>query len=173
MPDGALGEDAVLVKRDELAERFGRKLVQKNYAGWPIAFEDAMRDEPVRRAFLLHLLGRLAEGERLGLREHVCQQHIVVTADRIERLRERDEVARDEFSSLMDQLVERMLAVGSRLAPINCAGLIIHMRAVECDVLSIALHRQLLQIRGETLQVLLVGEHAGSLRAEEISVPDG
>src|SRR5580658_2745248 len=160
VPDRALGEDAVLVKRNELAERFGRELVQKNYVGWPIAFEDAMRDEPVRRAFFFHLLGRLAEGESFGLREHICEQHVVVATDWIERLRERDEVARNEFSSLMDQLVERMLAVGSRLAPTNRAGLVVHVSAVERDVLAVALHCQLLQIRREALQVLLVGKHA-------------
>ncbi len=91
----------------------------------------------------------------------------------MQRLRERDEVARDEFRSLVNQLVERMLAIGSRLAPINCAGLVVHVSAVERDVLAVALHRQLLQIRRETLQVLLVGKDAGSLRAEKVAVPDG
>jgi len=38
-------------------------------------------------------------------------------AEGIERLGKRDEVARDQLGPLMDQLVERMLAIGARLSP--------------------------------------------------------
>ena len=40
-------------------------------------------------------------------------------------------------------------------------------------MLAVALHRQLLQIRRKSLQVLLVGQDSHGLRAEEIVVPDG
>ena len=72
-------------------------------------------------------------------------------AQRIERLRERDEVARDEPRALMDQLIERVLAVGSRLAPIDGAGLIIDPLPIQGDMLAVALHRQLLQIGRESV----------------------
>jgi hypothetical protein len=36
--------------------------------------------------FCLHLLGRLAEGQCLGLREDIRQQHVVVPAERRERV---------------------------------------------------------------------------------------
>ena len=39
-------------------------------------------------------------------------------------------------------------------------------------VLAVALHRELLQVRGEASQVLVVGQHRSGLRAEEIAVPD-
>ena len=39
-------------------------------------------------------------------------------------------------------------------------------------MLAVALHRQLLQIGREALQVLLVGQHRDRLRAEEVVVPD-
>ena len=65
-----------------------------------------------------------------------------------------------------------MLPVGARLAPENRSGLIIHDRAVERDVLAVGLHRELLQVRREALQVLFVGEHADRLRAEKVVVPD-
>ena len=65
----------------------------------------------------LTLLGRLAEGHGLGLGEHVCQQHVVVPAEGIERPAERDEVARDEPGPLMNQLVEGVLAVGLPARP--------------------------------------------------------
>src|ERR1700752_376802 len=76
-------------------------------------------------------------------------------AQRIERLREGDEIARDQSSTLMYQLVERVLPVRSRLAPVDSAGLIRDFCSVERNVLAVALHRQLLQICREPLQVLL------------------
>ena len=49
----------------------------------------------------------------------------------------RDEVARHQLGALMDQLVERMLAVGARLTPDDRAGLVIHRIAVAIDVLAV------------------------------------
>ena len=43
---------------------------------------------------------------------------------------------------------------------------------LERDVLAVALHRQLLEIGRESLQVLLVRQHGDRLGAEEIVVPD-
>ena len=124
------------------------------------------------RPFRLHLLGRLAERQRLGLGEDVGQQHVVVPAERVERVAEGDEVARDQLRPLMDQLIKRVLAVGARLAPVDRPGLVIDFGPVERDVLAVALHRQLLEVGREALQVLLVGQNGDGLRAEEIAVPD-
>ena len=72
----------------------------------------------------------------------------------------------------MDQLVERVLAIGARLAPVNRTGLVVNLLPVERDVFAVALHRQLLQVGRKPLQVLLVRQHRDGLRAEEIVVPD-
>src|SRR5258705_13556997 len=94
-------------------------------------------------------------------------------AKRIERLVKRDEVTGDEPRSLVNQLIEGMLAVGSRFAPINGTRIVAGFVPVESNVLAVALHRQLLQISRESLQVLLVGQHRDGLRAEEIVGPKG
>src|SRR6266851_2384902 len=60
--------------------------------------------------------GTSQSGERFALREHVRQQHVVLLAQRVQRLAERDEVARDQPGSLMDQLIKGVLAVGAGLA---------------------------------------------------------
>src|SRR5450755_42262 len=117
LPDGALGEDAVLVERDEFAERFGSELVEEDSVRRAVAFEDAMRNEPRGSAFSLDLLGGLAESESFGLGENVGQKHVVMMAERIQRFVEGDKIAGDVLRSLMDQLVEGMLAVGAGLAP--------------------------------------------------------
>ena len=90
VPEHALGEDGMLVKRDQLAQYFRRKLVSQNCVRWPVAFEDPVWHQPVRRAFRLHLLRRFAEGKRLGLGENIGHQDIVMAAQLIQRLGERN-----------------------------------------------------------------------------------
>ena len=72
----------------------------------------------------------------------------------------------------MNQLIERMLAVGAGFAPVNRPGLVIHIFAVERDVLAIALHRQLLKICGKAFQVLFVGQNRHRLRAKKVVIPN-
>ena len=131
-----------------------------------------MRRQPIRRLLSLHLLQRFAERQRFGLRENVRHQYVVMASQRIERLRKRQEIARNQPRPLMNQLVERVLPVGARLAPINRPGLVIHRGPIERYMLTVALHGQLLQIRREALQILLVGQHRDRLRAEKVGVPD-
>ena len=123
-------------------------------------------------AFGFHLFRRFAERQRLGLRKHVRHQHVVMRPERRKRLRERNEIARNQPGALMDQLIKRVLAIGARLAPVNRAGRARHAFAVERRGFAVALHRQLLQVRREALQVLLVRQHRHALRAEEIRVPN-
>src|SRR5262245_17039064 len=108
-----------------------------------------MRNESFRSAFRRDLLTRLSEGQRLGLRKHIRQQDVVVATERIEWLRERDEIAGNETGSLMNQLVERMLPVGARLAPVDGTRGVVDVIPFPRDVLPVALHRQLLQVCGE------------------------
>ena len=96
-------------------------------------------------------LGGLAEGQRLGLGEDVGHQHVVMPAERVQGLGEGDEVAGDEPRALVDQLVEGVLAVGAGLAPVDRPGVVVHRRAVERDVLAVALHGELLEIGGKAL----------------------
>jgi hypothetical protein len=171
-PKRALREDAVLIECNQLSERFRSQTIHHDGVGGPIAFEHPVRDEPIGRAFGFDLLARFSEGERLGLRKYVRQQHIVMPPERIERRSEGDEVAGNEARPLMDQLIERVLAVGSGLAPVDRTSLVVHRRAGERHVLAVALHGQLLEISREALEVLVVGQHRDGLRAEEVVVPD-
>src|SRR3954471_17416305 len=93
-------------------------------------------------------------------------------AQRVQRFSERDEVTRDQPGPLVDELIERVLAVGSRFTPINRTGLIADRSPVQRDVFAVALHRQLLEVSGESLQILLVGQYRDRFRAKEIAVPD-
>ena len=122
------------------------------------------------------LVGGLAEGQGRGLGEEVGQEqlvHVVVAVDqRVRRGGDGDEVGRDHLGALVDQLVEGVLPVGARLAPEHLAGLRGDRRAVLADALAVGLHGQLLQVRGEPVQVLRVRQHGVAAGAEEVDVPD-
>ena len=107
--------------------------------------------------------GRLAERQCRRLGEEVGQEqpvYVVVAVDqRVGRVGHRDEVGRDHPGALVDQLVEGVLAVGARLAPEHLAGVGGDRRAVVADALAVGLHGQLLEIRGEAVQILRVRQH--------------
>src|SRR6266478_3417127 len=85
VPDDALGEDAVFVEGDQLAERLGSEAIGHDRVRGTVALEDPMRNDGVGGALGLDLLARLAEGERLALREDVGEQYVVVPAERVQR----------------------------------------------------------------------------------------
>ena len=87
-----------------------------------------MGHEPIRRALGFNLLGRFAESQRFGLGKDIGQENVVVPAQGVERLDEGNEVTRNQPGSLMNQLVEGVLAIGPRLAPIDGAGLVSDLR---------------------------------------------
>src|SRR4029077_9674732 len=93
------------------------------------------------------------EGERLGLGEDVRAEDVVVVAERVEGAGEADEVDGDEGRALVDELVEAVLPVRARLTPVNRPGVVVDGAAVDGDVLAVRLHRQLLEVGGEALEV--------------------
>ena len=120
----------------------------------------------------LHLGSRLPEGQRLGLGEEVRHEQVLVVVDLGVGVDEADEVARNEPGALVDELVEGVLAVGARLSPHDRPGHARDRLAVERHRLAVALHVELLEVGGETRQVLAVREDRLGLGAEEVVVPE-
>src|SRR5579871_735776 len=96
----------------------------------------------------------------------------MLLAERIKRFLKRDKIAWNEARALMQQLIERVLAVGPRFAPIDRPGLVIDRLAEQRNVLAVALHRKLLQIGWKALEVLLVRQHCHGFSTEKVVVPD-
>src|SRR6266403_6273627 len=96
VPDHALGEDGVFVQSHQLAQSFRRQLFSEDRVRWTITFEYPMGNEPFGSALCLHLFRSLAECQCLGLRANIGNQHIVVAAKWVERLRKSNVVAGDE-----------------------------------------------------------------------------
>src|SRR3569623_540128 len=93
--------------------------------------------------------------------------------ERIEGLREADEVTGNKPRALVDELIERVLPIGAGLAPVDRAGFAVDVRAIEGDVLAVGLHGELLEVRGVALEVLLVRQHRDRLCVEEVGIPEG
>ena len=72
----------------------------------------------------------------------------------------------------MDQLVERVLTVGARLAPDDWASLVIHRVAVTVNVLAVGFHVALLEVGRKAVHVLVVRQNRFGFSAEEVVVPD-
>ena len=70
-PNGSLRKNIVFVKSNQFPEHVGRQLVSQNHIGWPIAFENAMRHQPVRRFLGFDLVGGLSESQRFCLQQRV------------------------------------------------------------------------------------------------------
>ena len=80
--------------------------------------------------------------------------------------------AGNPLRALVDELVEGVLAVRARLAPDDRPGDRLDRLAVALDALAVALHVALLEVGGEAVHVLVVGQDGDGARAVEIVVPD-
>src|SRR6202034_2117955 len=56
--------------------------------------------------------------------------------------------------------------------PVDRASIMLDRRAIQRHVLAVALHRQLLEIGGEPLEVLIVRQDSDGLSTEEVVVPN-
>ena len=130
LPDRSLCKHTVFVERHQFAQSLRSQPFRQDHVRRAIAFEGTVRNEPVGRSLRPDLFRSLAKRERLRLCEHIRHQQIVVIAQWVQRLKEADEITRDEFRSLVNELIERVLAVGPRLAPEDRTSLVFHARAV-------------------------------------------
>src|SRR6266487_394936 len=85
---------------------------------------------------------------------------------------EANEVTRNEFGALMDELVECVLSICAGLSPDDGSGLVVHLPALEIYMLSVALHIKLLKVGAETPKIMVIGQDRYSLSPKEIVVPD-
>ena len=116
----------MLIKRDQLAEGF-RGVRRTSGEDDGVRRADCLsktlcRNRRGGRSTGFDLGSCLAEGECLGLRKDVGHQHVVVASEGVEGFEEADEVAGNEPRSLVDELVEGVLAIGAGFAPVDGAS---------------------------------------------------
>ena len=120
----------------------------------------------------LGLLGGPAVHQGLPLREAIGDEKIMVMCLGVGRRRGDEEIERNDFRPLMDELEKGVLAIGAGFAPHHWACRRIGWRAVQLDVLAVALHLQLLEIGREAPESLIVGDHAVRGVTQDVAVPD-
>lgn len=86
--------------------------------------------------------------------------------------RSHDEVCGDELSALMQQLEERVLSVGCWLSKNDRASGVLDIFSGTGNCLSVGLHRELLEIRGETVKILIEWCNQVCLSSEKVAVPN-
>ena len=96
-PDGALGEDQVLVEGHQGTQHGGGEALGHEETGGAVAGEGLVGGQRLGHAFGLHFLQGFPEGQGLGLGQHVGDQQIVVAAQGVQALGEGDEIAGDEI----------------------------------------------------------------------------
>ena len=180
VPDDALHEDLVLVHGDQGTQGLGGQLFEQDGVGRAVAVEHLERHQVLDlvqgladgQELRFHLFLALAEGQGLGLGEVVGQQLGMVIADGVVADGRGQEIARDQLGALVHQLVEGVLAVGARLTPDDGAGLVVDLVAVAIHVLAVGFHVALLEVGGEAVHVLVVGQDGLGFGAVEVVVPD-
>src|SRR5437763_5290800 len=96
----------------------------------------------------------------------------MMTPQRVQGLVKADEVAGDEFCALVDELVECMLPICAGLSPDDGPGLVVHLPALQINMLSVTLHIKLLKVGTETVEIMVIGQDRNRLSAEKVVVPD-
>ncbi len=83
-----------------------------------------------------------------------------------------DEISGDQLGTLVDELVESMLSVGSSLTPDDGSRLVVDALRVLGDEFTVGFHVTLLEVIGELVHVLIVRQDGLGLSTEEVDVPD-
>ena len=84
---------------------------------------------------------------------------MLVIGDRVVRFGGEDEVRGDELGALVQQLVEGVLGVGGGLAEQDGARGVLNEGVTGAgDGFTVGFHRQLLQVGGETVEILVESE---------------
>src|SRR5580700_6635417 len=130
----------MLIKRNQLAQGIWCELLDQNRVRRAVTFENTVWNERIGRAFSFGFLRRFTESQGFGLGENIRQQHIVMPAERIERLDKRDEVTRNQPCPLVNQLIKGVLAVRSWFTPIDRPGWIVDFSCFERNVFAVTLH---------------------------------
>ena len=78
IPYDALGENVMLVERDQLPQSRGCQPFSEDHVRWPVALKHAVRDEPVGCAIRSYFFGRFTESQCCRLRKHIRQKYVVV-----------------------------------------------------------------------------------------------
>lgn len=157
IPNRTLGEGQVLVVCDQRTKRTWSDLLRKDAGRRSVTHEGLVRNESLGGGLSLELVRGLSNHKSFGLGEEVRCKHalMLVVVNWVVRLRGQDEVGRNELRALVEQLVEGVLGVGGRFSEEDRTSGVFDGLTITSNALSVRLHRQLLEVGWETVEVLV------------------
>jgi len=104
---------------NQFAQRFRCETLGKNHVRRPVAFEDPVGHHPIGRTLGFDLPGGLAEGQRFGLCEYVCQKHVVMPAEGIQGFDKSDLRELDDDLYIVGLSIQGLLKILRLFPPCN------------------------------------------------------
>mmetsp|Transcript_27967 Transcript_27967/g.64778 ORF Transcript_27967/g.64778 Transcript_27967/m.64778 type:complete len:246 (-) Transcript_27967:922-1659(-) len=187
IPDDTLRKNLHLVDSNQASKSTGGEFLKHEGIGGTVAFKHLVRDEFCNLCCVhilgfklsLHSLGGLSKSKGFRLGKVVGQQDWMVidwgpnsVGKLVVGINGRQEIARNHFGTLVNQLVESVLAIGSRLAPKNGSSLHAHLFSVPGDVLPVGLHISLLEVRRKAMHVLIIRQNGNRFGSKKVVVPN-
>ena len=165
-PDHALTEHLVLVKREQHAEVPAIEAIEQDGCRRMVS-----GDRPMWRVGG-NVFRRCACQHGFTLAEAIGDQPAVLVGEVMAGVDHGNEVRAEGARSLVQQLMECMLAVGFLAAPDHGCRRHARLPTVVADRLAVALHLQLLQELRQDRQAVVVYQHRVSRSVQEVAVPD-
>mmetsp|Transcript_139813 Transcript_139813/g.247023 ORF Transcript_139813/g.247023 Transcript_139813/m.247023 type:complete len:320 (+) Transcript_139813:347-1306(+) len=175
-PYPALHCSAVLIQCQQLTQCPCIADGKKQRQGWSISRESFVGYQLLWNSFSLALIWSLAKSERIWLCEEIGHQLIVVgnwfacNSDWILGYFEAKELRRNG-TTLVHQLVERVLAIRAGLTKIKRPCACRTFSPIHHHALAVALHIQLLDVRNEPNESLTVRQDCTTLVAHARGIP--
>ena len=156
-PDSTLSEGKVLVVDDQSTKSTWSDLLSENRGSWSVTKEGLVWNKVVWSALSLKLIWSLTNHKSLSLGEVVgCKHNLVpVVLGWVVGLGSENEVSWDELGTLVEQLVEGVLGVGGWLSEKDWSSGVVDHLSLTVDGLTVRLHRQLLEVGWEAVEVLV------------------
>lgn len=158
IPNRTLGKGQMLIIDNQGAESSGRDLIRENGCRGTITQEGLVLEEFLGGILSLQLSLVFADHEGFSLSEEVGCEHllVLVVVDGVVGLGGQDEVCGDELGALVEQLVERVLGVGGGFAEEDWSCSVFdELVGAARDSFPVGFHGELLEVGGETVEVLV------------------
>ena len=185
IPDGSLSENLHFVHGNQGSQCARGELLEHEGVGGTVSLKDLVWDKSIDLVgghfplqFGTNRLGSLSKGKSLSLSKEVGQQDWVVVrgganglSNFVVRFDRRQKVARDHLGTLVDQLIESVLSIGSRFSPNNRSCLHRNLLTVLGNGFSVRLHISLLKVSSKAVHVLIVWQDGNRLGLVKVIVP--
>eukprot|EP00158_Paraphelidium_tribonemae_P008264 Partr_v1_DN28534_c0_g1_i1_m73882 len=176
IPNGSLHVNLVLVHCNKRTQVEWSQFLEHDRVGGTVTLKHLVLHQwlvDVGSHFGTDFVVALAHHQGFSLREKVREENLVVDTARnwVVSFNGCQKVTWNDLGSLVDELVEGVLAVSSRLSPDDGTGRVVNALSVTSDILAVGFHISLLEIGSEAVHVLIIRKNGVGLSTVEVVVP--